>query len=73
MYCAQPSKNGVKQMSYTQEPAFTCMMNTIFFTLIVKNNIYVTILLVAKIDRLSKFNVNGKNDISDIEVAQTGL
>ena len=71
MYCAQPIKNVVKQMPHIQERAF--IMNAIFITLIIKNNIYVTLLLVAKIDGLT--NVNDKNlyEISDIEVRQTGL
>ena len=54
MYCASPSKNEVKQLNapYTR----TCMMNVTFITLIIKNTIDVTILLVAQINRLANMN-----------------
>ena len=73
LYCAQPSKNGVKQMPHIQEPAFKCMVNAIFITLIILNNISVTILLFAKINRLAYLNDKNLNEISDIEVMHTGL
>ena len=37
------AKNGVKQMPHIQ-PTFTCVMNAIFNTLNISNNIYVTML-----------------------------
>ena len=35
MYCAQPSKNVVKQMLQIQKSAFTCVMNALFIALII--------------------------------------